>query len=110
MASFFFVEGFITLFNNKRKTGIKDGYRVAWKIDNNDNFHSGRVSLPKELNILELGETSKALIIPMVAEFWTDLKEGDLLYAYEGKKNVGIFEVKTIFGEINEGNSNDDNI
>lgn len=66
-------------------------YRPNWGFRGLDHPHeqAGAPILVWERDRVELGETVRAVIIPMSPETWADLEAGDELVMYEGSRVCG---------------------
>ena len=73
-----------------RGTGIFSDYRPIWSIGRADpTQQSGAPLLMDSASQLEPGESAEVRLFPFWREFWTDVKVGTELFAFEGARLVG---------------------
>ncbi len=73
---------------------IKNGYRPDWNIGN-DTFNGGRVNILNGLSLLP-GNSTDALIDPLIPENWSNVAIGQVISMHEGPNIVGYATIITI--------------
>lgn len=89
-----------TLNKYQKTRGILSGYRPTWCANNKPEHNSGMIYWSGDE--ISLGETREVVLIPLVDQFWENIKIGDVLKCMEGSKVVGEGSVIEIIPEANK--------
>ena len=80
-----------------RKSSIRTGYRPDWISDSKPEFNCARVILRTKDDEIAPGQWAKALLQPLVPEYWKEVGFGDKLSCQEGLAKVGEAIVIDVF-------------
>lgn len=79
-----------------RKAPVLNGYRPTWKISEDSDMWSGAVAFEDKGIVLQPGEMAESIIIPLAPEYWSKIKVGDSISAFEGSRKVAEADITEI--------------